>query len=56
MLYVYCCRFKHVNGELLVQVIRMQRVAPETFYTTLRKELGFSFLSTLRFTKALEKL
>lgn len=49
-------KFKHINGELLLQVLRMQKAAPETFYTTLRKELGFSFVSTLKFTKALEKL
>lgn len=45
-----------VNGELLFEIKRMQKDAPETFYRTLAADLHLDFLTVLKFTRALDRL
>ena len=54
--YFVLFRFSHINGELLVEVRKMQQRAPETFYAMVKAELNLDFISTLKFTRALDKL
>ena len=54
--YGFFYRFKAINGELLYEIRKMQRQAPEHFYITLKTELGLDFLMVLKFTKALDRL
>ena len=48
--------FRDVNGELLYEIKKMQKDAPESFYGTLRNELGFDFVTVLKFTRALDRI
>jgi len=49
-------RLSGLDGELLMEIRRMQRTAPESFYSNMKTELGLDFMSTLRFSRALDKL
>ena len=49
-------RFKEFTGELLIQLKKMQKAAPEHFYHTLEKTLGLDLIMQLKFTKALDDL
>ena len=49
-------RLRGLTGELLLEMQRMQKNAPESFYTTLRKELQLDFVCILKFSRALSSL
>ena len=49
-------RFDKFSGDLLLQLQKMMKTAPEHYYHTLEKQLQFDLLVTLKFTKALEEL
>ena len=49
-------RLRDVNGELLYEIRKMQKEAPEAFYKSLGNELGFDFITILKFTRALDRI
>ncbi|CAH1775998.1 unnamed protein product [Owenia fusiformis] len=52
----YCERFQELDGELLLELKKMHRQAPEFFFNTLKVDYKFKLITMLKFTKALEKI
>ncbi|XP_033103604.1 uncharacterized protein LOC117106342 [Anneissia japonica] len=47
---------KDVNGEILLQMVKFSKKAPEFFYSQLKLDFGMSLVQILKFANALEKL
>ena len=53
---IFIDRLQDVNGELLYEIKKMQKDAPEAFYKSLGNDLGFDFVTILKFTRALDRI
>ncbi|XP_046330967.2 uncharacterized protein LOC124114439 isoform X2 [Haliotis rufescens] len=49
-------RFSDFDGGLLFELKKLQKNAPEFFYTNLKSEIGLKFCDVLRFSRALSML
>ncbi|XP_033125652.1 uncharacterized protein LOC117123756 [Anneissia japonica] len=47
---------KEVNGEILVQMVKLSKKTPEFFYSQLKMDFGMNLVEILKFVNALEKL